>query len=461
MVATVPQALLNSLQEVPGFDEAAFNAVHQSGAQVTTIRINPKKWSVEKAQAHAPFAIAANVPWSQYGFYLSHRPSFTFDPLFHAGCYYVQEASSLFLEQALLQTTDLAQPLNVLDVCAAPGGKTTHLQSLLSPDSLLVSNDVIRNRVQVLKQNCIKWGSENVVVTNNDPQHLGRLDGFFDVLVVDAPCSGSGLFRRDADAIAEWSLDAVQLCCGRQKRILADVLPALKEGGLLVYSTCSYSVEEDEAIGDWLLQEMGLETIHLQVNQDWNIVETVSEKRSANGYRFFPDKVQGEGFYLAAFRKKESGAASRLKEAKLEHATATEKAALQKWVTDGAMEFFSFPHLYALSKNFVSRYAVLKNYLNVQYAGVALGEVIRDKLVPEHALALSTVLAPQVPVTNVDFKTAIQYLQRLDSNIDTNVKGWQVVAYNGHNLGWINALPNRINNYYPKDWRILKQTSPF
>jgi 16S rRNA C967 or C1407 C5-methylase (RsmB/RsmF family) len=236
------------------------------------------------------------VPWSLYGSYLERRPSFTFDPLFHAGCYYVQEASSMFLEQALRQTTDLAQPLNVLDLCAAPGGKTTHLQSLLSEDSLLVSNEVIRSRAAVLKQNCVKWGTQNVVITNNDPQHFNRLEGFFDVVVVDAPCSGSGLFRRDEEAIEEWSPDNVQLCCGRQKRILADVFPALKEGGVLIYSTCSYSKEENEAIADWLATELQMENLTLQTEKDWHIVETTADKTNAKGYRFFPDKVKGEGF---------------------------------------------------------------------------------------------------------------------------------------------------------------------
>src|SRR6476661_1276859 len=168
-MAVLPQALLDSLQDVAGFDERAFRDVHQSNTQVTSIRINPAKWPEENtASLEEKFSIS-NVPWSRYGFYLAERPSFTFDPLFHAGCYYVQEASSLFLEQALQQSSDLSQPLKVLDLCAAPGGKSTHIQSLISADSLLVSNEVIKNRAGVLRQNIIKWGPQNVVVTNNDP----------------------------------------------------------------------------------------------------------------------------------------------------------------------------------------------------------------------------------------------------------------------------------------------------
>ena len=172
------------------------------------------------------------IPWTDCGYYLESRPSFTFDPLFHAGCYYVQEASSMFLEQALKQTVDLSKPIKILDLCASPGGKSTHIQSLISKDSLLVSNDVIRSRANVLKDNIIKWGCENVVVTNNDPKDFAKLENYFDVIVVDAPCSGSGLFRRDPTAIEEWSENNVQLCSQRQQRILADVWPTLKKDGI-------------------------------------------------------------------------------------------------------------------------------------------------------------------------------------------------------------------------------------
>jgi NOL1/NOP2/fmu family ribosome biogenesis protein len=363
----------------------------------------------------------------------------------------------MFLEQAVRQTINLTQPLNVLDLCAAPGGKTTHLQSLLSEDSLLVSNEVIRSRAGVLKQNCIKWGTQNVVITNNDPQHFGRLEGFFDVVVVDAPCSGSGLFRRDEEAIGEWSPDTVQLCCGRQKRILADVFPALKEGGVLIYSTCSYSKEENEVIADWLATELQMESLPLQTEKEWQIVETAADSTGAKGYRFFPDKVKGEGFFITAFRKTTPTRYIKWKEARLEKVTPHEKKVAADWLNDDALELFQVPHLYGVLKNLVPRYVVVKGALNVQYAGVAIGTVIKEKLLPEHALALSNVVAAKVPVVEVDKETAVRYLQRSDLAIDTPVKGWNLVKYQGHNIGWINALSNRINNYYPKELRILKQ----
>ena len=198
---------------------------------------------------------------------------------------------------------DLSKPLKILDLCASPGGKSTHIQSLISKESLLVSNEVIRSRANILKDNILKWGGGNVVVTNNDPADFSRLENYFDVIVVDAPCSGSGLFRRDEQAIEEWSLGNVTLCSQRQQRILADVWPALKKDGILIYSTCSYSKEEDEDILDWMKKEFQIEDLRLNIESNWNITE-VQSPAGIWGYRFWPDKVKGEGFFLACFAKR-------------------------------------------------------------------------------------------------------------------------------------------------------------
>lgn len=297
----LPVALLTSLQTVNGFNEKTFTEVHQSGEQVTSIRLNPNK----PATLNPQFATLQKVPWNSNGYYLSERPSFTSDPLFHAGAYYVQEASSMFLEDAIRQTCDLTQNLKVLDLCAAPGGKSTLIQSIISDNSLLVSNEIIKTRVNILSENITKWGAANVVVTNNDPKDFQKLPGYFDVIVVDAPCSGSGLFRKDPEAIDEWSLNNVTLCSQRQQRILADILSSLKPGGILIYSTCSYSEAEDEDICDWLLSgtQDPLSGLRLQIKSDWHIIETSSPQHNAYGYRFYPDKLKGEGFFIAVFQK--------------------------------------------------------------------------------------------------------------------------------------------------------------
>ena len=189
----LPQSLVRSLDKIPGFDKEAFEKVHVSGEQITSVRLNPKKiFDISSSILHT----AEKVPWNNYGYYLPVRPSFITDPLIHAGAYYVQEASSMFLEEALKQTVDLSQPIKILDLCAAPGGKSTLIQSIISDSSLLVSNEVIKTRASILSENITKWGATNVVVTNNDPKDFQRLESYFDVIVVDAPCSGSGLFRK-------------------------------------------------------------------------------------------------------------------------------------------------------------------------------------------------------------------------------------------------------------------------
>jgi len=452
----LPQQLLDSLGDVKGFDKEAFEKVHASGEQITSIRINPFKLSDAKALSLGEGL--GEVPWSQYGYYLKERPSFTFDPLFHAGTYYVQEASSMFLEQALKQTVDLSQPLKVLDVCAAPGGKSTHIQSLISKDSLLVSNDVIRSRANILKDNIIKWGSENVMVTNNDPKDFARLENYFDVIVVDAPCSGSGLFRRDEDAIDEWSLNNVALCSQRQQRILADIWPALKMNGILVYSTCSFSKEEDEDIISWLLEELPVahtSTVAqcpLTIDQNWGIIE------SNGGYRFWPDKVKGEGFFLASFRKTGGEERSSLKtKIKAEPATKKETEILQKWVKTEGLHLIKYKDtVYGWPKQLADDFNMLLTNLRVIYSGTIIGEFFRDKMVPDHALAMSNLLNELVETTALNYEQAIGYLKRKDLHIELQKRGWQLVTYQGNSLGWINALPNRINNYYPKELRILK-----
>lgn len=462
-MAKLPASFLESLQTIQGFDQGSFERVHESGAQVTSVRFNPNKygqWSTGNAMpdiSGSRLVIDSKVPWSGYGYYLSQRPSFTFDPLFHAGCYYVQDASSMFLEQALKQTVDLSHPLNVLDLCAAPGGKSTHIQSLISPESFLVSNEVIKSRAGILKQNIIRWGCENVVVTNNDPQHFQKLEGFFDVMVVDAPCSGSGLFRKDPEAIDEWSRENVALCCGRQKRIIADALPALKEGGVLIYSTCSYSKDEDENMADWLVKEFEMQNEKLVIDDSWGIVITQSDATGSTGYRFFSDKIKGEGFYLACFRKTSVEKEKKFKEARLEKPVAKEITTIEPWIKKAGLSFLREHFIYALPTELVTRYSIIKHALNVQYAGIAIGEVMKDKLVPGHALAQSNRVAQTIPQLKLTYEEVIKYLQRADVTLPIETKGWQLVLFQNYNLGWINALPNRFNNYYPKELRILKQ----
>lgn len=452
----LPPALIQSLQGLPGFNEEAFLTTHNNREQITSIRINPAKIKESGILKFDDDQIEKiPVPWCSNGWYLSSRPSFTFDPLFHAGTYYVQEASSMFLEQALKQTLPLNVDLKVLDLCAAPGGKSTHIQSLLTGNSLLVSNEVIKARAAILKENTIKWGTQNVLVSNNDPKDFAKLEGYFDAIIVDAPCSGSGLFRRDEDAIAEWSENNVILCSQRQQRILADVLPALKEGGVLIYSTCSYSLAEDEAILEWLCKEFDLESLPIELKPDWNIISVQSNKKI--GYRFWPHLAKGEGFFLGAFRKISGKTRMPKNKTVSKPLSKKELDPLFRWVQTEGQQFVNFgANIYAWPENLYEQFDILAQQLKIIYSGTMVGELMKNKLVPNHSLALSTILSPNIKKTELVLPSAIQYLQRRDFELPETTTGWQLAAYKGFPVGWMNVLPNRVNNYYPKELRILK-----
>ncbi|MXV13674.1 methyltransferase RsmF C-terminal domain-like protein [Hufsiella ginkgonis] len=451
MTPTLPPALIRSLNGEPGFDEARFSAVHASGEQVTAVRLNPLK------SAHI-FDTAAPVPWCAWGKYLARRPSFTADPLFHAGCYYVQEASSMFLEQVLKQAVNLNDDLRVLDLCAAPGGKSTHLSSLLSAESLLVSNEIIKSRVLTLADNMSKWGAVNTVVTNNDPEHFNRLGGYFDVIVADAPCSGSGMFRKDPHAISEWSEQAIQLCSQRQKRILADIYPALKENGILIYSTCSYSREENEQIADWLCDNFSMETVKINVDNAWGISETGSEKYGCHGYRFYPHRVQGEGFFITCLRKTGEAAAVGKDRGK-QQKTPEVPPVIKEWLDDKqSLGIFPIGDEYgAIARCHENDLRFLQSKLYLKKSGVRMGKITGRDLVPDHELAVSLVTSKQVNKRALTYEQAISYLKKADVLPGSDSRlGWTLMCYQEFALGWAKVLPNRINNYYPKELRILK-----
>ena len=461
----LPEIFIQSIQENKSFNEVSFRQSHQSTPQLTSVRINPKKIN---SIAQANFSCNTDkVPWSSHGYYLAQRPLFTIDPLFHAGAYYVQEASSMFLEEAICQSVDVTKDLKVLDLCAAPGGKSTLIQSIISANSLLVSNEVIKTRTATLSENISKWGDANVIVTNNDPQDFKRLQNYFDVVVVDAPCSGSGLFRKDANAIKEWSQNNVTLCAQRQQRILADVVPALKEGGVLIYSTCSYSKEEDEAVADWLMQQFEMESIQLKIDTEWGIVETVSEKAHGFGYKFYPDKVKGEGFFIAVFKKQFSGTGEinsnnekKSKREKNDVVVSAKNIATLKPYLDNVGDFFFIKQhedVIAMPLALKDELPIIKSCLYIKKAGIKVGAIIRDTLIPAHELAISNIISKNFISIDIDLETALQYLRRHEIKPMSGLQGWALFSYRQLPLGWIKVIGHRINNYYPAAWRILNK----
>jgi NOL1/NOP2/fmu family ribosome biogenesis protein len=366
----------------------------------------------------------------------------------------------MFLEHVMKQTLDLDASIRVLDLCAAPGGKSTLIQSLISEDSLLVSNEVIKSRVNILCENITKWGATNVVVTNNDPKDFQRLPDFFDAIVVDAPCSGSGLFRKDSEAINEWSADNVELCSQRQQRILADIVPSLKSDGVLIYSTCSYSAQEDEAICDWLLSQDEFESIQIQTQNQWNIVETNSDNFNGFGYRFYPDKLKGEGFFIATFRKKGVTTSKQIKpKTKLEFIKKTQETTIVEWINDNEnlVYFMHNNNAIAIHKSNLDYLLMLQQSLYLRKAGLNLGTIIRDELLPSHDLAMSYLINKNVHSIELKKEAALNYLRHQSFEVETKYKGWVLVRYNEVALGFIKMMPNRINNYYPMEWRIFNK----
>jgi len=443
----LPQELLNSLRAAKGFDEKAFVAVHEETARITSIRWNPFK------PAEPEFKTGAKVPWCDNGVYLEERPSFTFDPLFHAGCYYVQEAGSMFLHHALKNSANLKNDLLVLDLCAAPGGKSTLISDLISGNSVLISNEVIKPRAEVLSQNLGKWGTCNNAVTNSDPMAFSKLEAVFDVIVADVPCSGSGLFRKQPDAVNEWSVDNVNLCCTRQKRILGDAMNCLKENGVLIYSTCSYSLEEDEQIVEWLIKEMNMELVSLPIDASWGITDT------GLGYRFYPYLTKSEGFFCAVLRKTAHGAEHRQYKTKyslLEKPKPKELAAVLPYLKDKdnkvVMKFKDeFKLLNPLLLDLFNR---LGKDLYFKKLGTAMGELKHSDFLPDHELALSIYLGDKLNRCELSKLQALAFLKKENFEIEAP-KGLCLMTYKSFGLGWVKVLDKRINNYLPKDYRIL------
>lgn len=452
-----PQNFLNLLTGSPGFDAENFIKAHQNSDSPTSIRLNPFKISSIKGNNQ--------VPWCSEGYYLDSRPSFTFDPLFHAGCYYVQEASSMFIDLIMQYINkDNDDNIKVLDLCAAPGGKSTLINSALKNNDLLVANEIIKTRVPVLTDNLTRWGTSSTIVTNNDPKDFGRLKGFFDIILVDAPCSGSGMFRKDPAAMDEWSEANVNLCHQRQERILADIYPALKEDGYLIYSTCSYSIEENEDILDWLCTEFELESIRIPVDADWGIVESQSTQKQAWGYHFYPDKVKGEGLFAACLQKKESsGEVSNTKYKDHQKANFKEIDQVKPYINeqDNYYYFKVNDDWLAIDREHRHSLGILQQYFYIKKSGVRIGKMAGKDLIPDHELALSLVINKDLFLqTELNKQQAIQYLQRENiTDLDSTERGWSLMTYEGHTLGWAKLLPNRINNYYPKEIRIFSQLS--
>ena len=384
----LPEDFVRETQQLMG--EARFNsyleAFHEEAP--VSIRMNPKK----SLELGTPCSQPSPVPWCREGYYLEGRPQFTFDPLFHAGCYYVQEAASMFVTHILRSLFTLHYSLfTVLDMCAAPGGKSTAILSVLPEGSTLVSNEPIPTRAQILLENITKWGAPNCIVTNNYPRDFKKAKAKFDLILCDVPCSGEGMFRKDLATISEWSVQNVEKCWRLQREIVADAWECLNPGGIMIYSTCTFNTKENEENVRWIMDTYDAEPLDIPTDPSWHITGSLLSGFEAPVYRFIPGITRSEGLFVCALRKrgedtKGSGTSMSLKGLKV----------LEADIPQGEFPRVDLPYTEALK------------YLR--------GEAL--------------VLPADAP------------------------RGIITVSYKGIPLGPVKNIGNRANNLYPKPWRI-------
>lgn len=448
------------MQMLLGSEYEAFAQALADDCQPVSIRINPAK-GIELPPD------ARQVPWSGgVGCYLSQRPTFTFDPLFHAGAYYVQEAASMFLGEVIRQYVDA--PVRYLDLCAAPGGKSTHALSLLPEGSLVVSNEVVRQRAQILAENIVKWGSPFSVVTNNTPADWGRWHNYFDVIAADVPCSGEGMFRKDETAVSEWSLSNVEHCVARQKSILADVWSALRPGGLMIYSTCTYNIEENEAMVQYMVDSWGAEPLTVDIDASWGISPALDGKNPV--YRFMPHRTLGEGLFMALLRKPTDICTDNKRSVKKKKNISENKktlpgvARLSSWIdADIPMQtVFAGNTIVAYPEVYAADMQAMQHDFDVLHAALPMAVVKGRDYIPTHALALSSLLdVSRFPCCEVSLETALAYLRRESAVLPPEVsRGYVLLTYRDVPLGWVKNLGTRANNLYPQEWRIRSVHNP-
>lgn len=443
-----PAEFINDLRETLGPERAGRIVAALAGEPAVSVRVNPFKMSLQALRDHFGPLAGDPVPWApEEGLYLQERPVFTLDPLFHAGAYYVQEASSMYVGAlfdraaalaGVSENTGRASGLRVLDLCAAPGGKTTQLLSHLDGSSVLVANEVVPARATVLAENVARWGCSNVAVTQSDPSAFTPLRGFFDIVVTDVPCSGEGMFRKDERAVAEWSPDTVKLCAARQRRILADVWPALAPGGCLIYSTCTFNRLEDEDNVDWICRELGADCLEMR--------------------HFYPGEDRGEGFFAALLRKSRPQDGQ---EGPCGHSVAGKQRFSAENVPQNEYQLVEV-HSMAMLKQMSQPLAVvlpqLEKYLRVIASGTAAATRKGRDLVPAADFALA---AERMPIEGLSYGTveisredALHFLSRDPLVLPDAPRGYQLLTHKTLGLGFVKNLGTRTNSLLPLSRRI-------
>lgn len=418
----LPQEFIEYTSAIFGEERWQKFLTAMSEEQSVSVRLNPFKHGQLPDEWNA-----VAVPWCRNAYWLSKRPQFTMDPLFHAGMYYVQEAGSMFLDRVMRQYVNAEDcgALMALDMCAAPGGKSTLLRAALPEGSLLFTNEPDRRRSNILTENLQKQGHPDVVVTSNYAKDYARTRLEFDIILTDVPCSGEGMFRRDEGAIAEWSIANVRKCAALQREIVSDIWKSLRPGGLLIYSTCTFNLHEDEENVRFICEELGAEPLPVDVDPQWNITGSLMPDYEVPVYRFIPGTTRSEGLFMCVMRK------------------------------DGGSQIGADS-----SKIDKSKVLKMAKGLNILYDGCPRGEQKGRDVIPAHAEAMSIGLQPsKYPQVELSLEDARRYLHREAIVLpEQTPRGYVVVTYMQQPLGFMKNLGNRANNLYPKEWAIRNLT---
>ncbi len=452
----LPVAFEERMRKQLGEEEAERLFEALNGESPVAIRLNPMKCGDSGVWSNGE-----QVAWSRYGRKLKERPLFTLDTAFHAGAYYVQEAASQFIDY-LLSKEEL-QGKRVLDMCAAPGGKTTIYSTAVGESGLVVANEYVRSRANVLADNVRKWGMGNVLVTNNSPEHLAQFEGWFDVVAVDAPCSGEGMFRKEEVAREDWSNEAVKMCVARQLSIVREAWQSLRDGGLFIYSTCTFNDEEDEGVLRNFIEERGdvfVPSERVDTDDAWGVVR--GEVGPFQTFRFFPHKSDSEGLFVAVARKAEDTTQRTPKARKkvMQEVDKNSRKELMKWLQSPDKYTFATvaDMVYAYRAEQFKAVQALSESLTAIYSGVAMGQIFKGKLKPDWALSQYVGLERgAVAVEELDEERALDYLRKRDISVGEMREGINLLTHNGLSLGFAKRVGARCNNLYPNSLKILNK----
>lgn len=414
---TLPQGFIDMISPLLGADAPAFLEAMQQTPSVS-IKLNRRKTTDVAATGYDG---TEAVRWCRSGYYLPHRPLFTYNPLLHAGVFYVQDASSMIYEtiaeRIVPMALDTGSPLRVLDLCAAPGGKTTSLINALPDGSMVVANEFIGNRASILKENLLKWGYPDIMITNSPTSRFADMGEIFDIVAVDAPCSGEGMMRKDETAVTQWNEGLQRQCASLQREILTDAFKALKPGGFLIYSTCTFNRLENEENVNFLVEDLGMVTVDMEFPQEWGIGKGIETLHPC--MRFMPHITRGEGLFAAVLRK----------EGDYPKATRLKDDAFRK---------------------------LIKSKVKVICDGIPTSILKGREMVPTSESVLSTDFTRgSLPEAEVDETTALSYLRHEALHLDSDIpRGFVVITYKGYPLGLVKNIGNRANNLFPSVWRI-------